>query len=91
MAIALLLSGRVQGVACRYYCSHTAHKMMIGGSATNMPDGRVRVVLETDDDGVVQRYAEALKNNRFGILFFGRITEIQIQNYTGPTAGDYNF
>lgn len=91
MAKALILQGKVQGVACRHYCSQIGRKLNIRGSATNLHDGSVRVILDTDDESLVKKYADALKTNNFGFTFMGRITDIGITDYSGPMAGDYNF
>ena len=91
MAKALILEGLVQGVACRHYCSQTARRMKINGSATNLPDGSVRVILDTEDSSLAREYAEALRTNRFGFTFFGNIAGITINDYSGPARGDYNF
>ena len=91
MAKALILQGRVQGVACRHYCSQIGRRLNIRGSATNLRDGSVRVILDTDDETLVRKYADALKTNSFGFTFMGKITDISVSDYSGPMAGDYNF
>lgn len=48
----LLVSGRVQGVFYRDSCRRKAEEEGIGGSARNLDDGRVEVILEGDDDAV---------------------------------------
>ncbi len=87
----LILTGRVQGVNCRYYCSQYGRKFGIHGSASNMSDGRVRVLLATDDQNKIQDYINALRDNPLGVMFFGRIKDIQVADYNGLLAGDYNF
>jgi acylphosphatase len=52
----LLVSGRVQGVFYRDTCHSVAASAGVAGSARNLPDGRVEVILEGDPvavDGVV--------------------------------------
>ena len=41
-----LVSGRVQGVGFRYWARAQAGELGLPGSATNLPDGRVEVVVE---------------------------------------------
>ena len=87
----LILSGRVQGVGCRQYCSSYAHELNINGSATNKADGTVEVLLNTDNLQVVETFRKALLSNPKGYLFFGRIQDIRINDYNGQFSGDYNF
>lgn len=47
-----LVSGRVQGVFYRDTCRRVAEENGVAGSAANLPDGRVAIVLEGDDDAV---------------------------------------
>lgn len=91
MAKQLILDGVVQGVFCRSYCSQYAKKMKIRGTATNLPDGTVRVVLETDDEALVREYAAHLKANPMGYTFYGTISNISVTDYRGPLTGDYRF
>jgi acylphosphatase len=39
------VSGRVQGVAFRYYTLKQAQRLSLQGEAINLPDGRVRVLV----------------------------------------------
>jgi acylphosphatase len=48
----LWLSGRVQGVAFRYYTRHEARRIGVTGWVRNLPDGRVEVVIRGKDDQV---------------------------------------
>lgn len=41
-----LVSGRVQGVFFRDSCRQEAQRHAVAGSADNLPDGRVQVILE---------------------------------------------
>ena len=47
-----LVSGSVQGVGYRWFVRGLALGAGLGGSATNLPDGRVEVVLEGPEDDV---------------------------------------
>ena len=48
----LLVSGRVQGVFYRDTCRSEAGAAGVAGSARNLPDGRVEVVLEGHQQSV---------------------------------------
>lgn len=48
----LFVSGRVQGVFYRETCRKVATSAGVAGSATNLPDGRVEVVLEGPEEAV---------------------------------------
>jgi acylphosphatase len=48
----LLVSGQVQGVFYRDSCRKEAEEKGITGSARNLPDGRVEVILEGGEDAV---------------------------------------
>ncbi len=91
MAKRLILHGVVQGVFCRYYCSENAKRLGVHGSASNLADGTVEVLLDTDDEGKVESFIHALKNNPYGIRFYGSITRIDTSDYNGTIRGDYRF
>jgi acylphosphatase len=48
----LLVSGRVQGVFFRDTCRRVASEAGVAGWASNLPDGRVEVVVEGDPGSV---------------------------------------
>jgi acylphosphatase len=47
-----VVSGHVQGVGYRWFVRELANAAGLSGSATNLPDGRVEVVLEGPDEAV---------------------------------------
>jgi acylphosphatase len=47
-----VVSGHVQGVGYRWFVRGLASRAGLAGSARNMADGRVEVVLEGTEDGV---------------------------------------
>jgi len=49
-----LITGRVQGVGCRYFTQRVAVQHGIGGWVRNTPDGRVEVEAEGDADAMHQ-------------------------------------
>jgi acylphosphatase len=50
--VVALVAGHVQGVGYRWFVRQQALARGLAGSATNLPDGRVEVVLEGPDDDV---------------------------------------
>ncbi|MFH0974763.1 MAG: acylphosphatase [Spirochaetota bacterium] len=91
MAKKLILSGIVQGVFCRRYCSENAKKLGIKGSASNLSNGTVQVILDCDDEIKISKYIQSLKENPFGFSFYGRIDNVSVSDYEGSIRGDYMF
>jgi acylphosphatase len=50
--VVAVVSGHVQGVGYRWFVRELADRAGLAGSATNLPDGRVEVVLEGPEDDV---------------------------------------
>ncbi len=50
--VVAVVSGHVQGVGYRWFVRGLAQAAGLAGLARNLPDGRVEVVLEGDDDAV---------------------------------------
>jgi len=50
--VVAVVSGHVQGVGYRWFVRELAGAAGLAGSARNLPDGRVEVVLEGADDAV---------------------------------------
>ncbi len=48
----ILVSGEVQGVFFREGCKKKAEQMRVSGSARNLSDGRVEVILEGEEPAV---------------------------------------
>jgi acylphosphatase len=91
MAYEIILKGRVQGVGCRYYCGNVARKSGIRGSASNLRDGSVRVIAETDDFDSARAFASALKDNVFGLHFYGRIESVELYEVNNSRHGEYEW
>ena len=89
MPYEIILSGRVQGVGCRWYCSHAAQKMGLSGAATNLDDGTVQVLLSTDDERAAYECMAALRDNTFRLHFYGKITGTEIRRTSQTVDGDY--
>jgi acylphosphatase len=52
LRIVAVVSGHVQGVGYRWFVREQARAAGLAGSARNLPDGRVEVVLEGPEDDV---------------------------------------
>ena len=50
--VVAVVSGHVQGVGYRWFVRELASAAGLSGSATNLPDGRVEVVVEGPEDDV---------------------------------------
>ncbi|HLA84777.1 MAG TPA: acylphosphatase [Thermoguttaceae bacterium] len=48
----IFFSGRVQGVGFRYTARWIAQRFAVGGYVQNLPDGRVRIVVEGTADEI---------------------------------------
>jgi acylphosphatase len=70
-----VVSGHVQGVGYRYFVRDLAGNVGVTGSARNLPDGRVEVVLEGADDAVRSVVAE-LDGSRAP----GRVTRVDVRS-----------
>lgn len=91
MARKIILSGVVQGVGCRGYCARYARKLNIHGSATNLSNGSVCIIIKTDNEDVINLYMESLLSNPDRYYFYGRITGYKVAPYSGSAEGDYIF
>ena len=56
----ILIAGRVQGVGFRFFAEAQAAVEGVHGYVKNLPDGRVEVLLEGDDESV-ERVERALR------------------------------
>jgi acylphosphatase len=72
-----VVSGRVQGVGYRYFVRELATAAGLPGSATNLPDGRVEVVLEGPAEAV-DRVLAQLEGPRAP----GRVAEVAVRRGT---------
>jgi acylphosphatase len=64
----ILFSGRVQGVGFRYTTRSLATGFEVAGFVRNLPDGRVQLVLEGDDDEM-NRFLVALRKEMGQYIF----------------------
>ena len=61
----ILIAGRVQGVGFRFFAEAQAAVEGVHGYVSNLPDGRVEVLVEGDDDSV-ERVERALRRGPAG-------------------------
>ncbi len=61
----VLYTGRVHGVGFRYTAREIACGYEVTGYVRNLPDGRVELVIEGDEEEV-RAYAEALRTSQLG-------------------------
>ncbi len=74
------LSGRVQGVAFRYYARDMAHKLGVKGWIRNLDKGDVELVIEGNKFSVQQMIAWCKKGPSLSIV---ENIQIDWQPYTG--------
>jgi acylphosphatase len=91
MPFEVILSGHVQGVGCRWYCSRVGQIFKLHGTATNLDDGTVQILLETEDTDLAEAYASVLKENRFDLSFWGKIESAEVSRITSFSAGEYSW
>jgi len=82
--VVALVSGSVQGVGYRWFVRGRAEAAGLAGSATNLPDGRVEVVLEGAEDAVAAVLA-ALEGSRAP----GVVTRVDVRDE--PARGSTGF
>lgn len=74
------ISGRVQGVAFRYYARNMANRLGIKGWIRNLPDGDVEVVIEGMKNRIVQMISWCKKGPNLAIV---ENVKIDRQPYAG--------
>jgi acylphosphatase len=81
-SIHVFISGRVQGVAFRYYTVKTAMSLNLRGWVRNLGDGRVEAVFEGGDDPVDAMLAWCKKGPSMA-----HVTQVDVKEE--PCSGDY--
>jgi acylphosphatase len=82
--VVALVSGDVQGVGYRWFVRGLADAAALSGSASNLGDGRVEVVLEGPDNAVAGVVA-ALDGPRAP----GRVSRVDVRDE--PAQGSHGF
>ncbi len=78
------LSGRVQGVAYRYFAERRASELGLTGWVRNLFDGRVEVLAEGDRADVDQFVSRLKEGPRMGRVEYA---EVSFEPYTGEFGG----
>jgi acylphosphatase len=84
--VVALVSGSVQGVGYRWFVRGRADATGLAGSATNLPDGRVEVVLEGPDAAVAAVLADLQGPRAPGAVTGVDVRDEPIQGSTGFTT-----
>ena len=80
----LIVSGRVQGVAFRYYARRQAHQLGLRGYVRNLPGGKVEIVAEGEPEAVEVMSAWAHKGPPMAKVSYVQVMERDISGgYTG--------
>jgi acylphosphatase len=66
--VGIVVTGIVQGVGFRYFCSKHAEHLGITGSVENRPDGSVRVEAQGDEPALLEFTALLRKGPRNAIV-----------------------
>ena len=84
--VVALVSGDVQGVGYRWFVRGRAGAAGLAGSATNLPDGRVEVVLEGPDADVAAVLADLDGPRAPGTVTAVDVRDEPIRGSTGFTT-----
>jgi acylphosphatase len=87
LRLVALVSGHVQGVGFRWSVRQAATARGLAGSATNLPDGRVEVVLEGPPDDVRAVLAQVTGPTAAGSVAGAEVVEESARGLTGFTTG----
>jgi acylphosphatase len=86
LRLVAVVSGHVQGVGYRWFVRQRAAAAGLAGSARNLPDGRVEVVLEGPDDAVRRLLAELDGSRAPGTVTRVDVHEAPVQGSSGFTT-----
>ena len=70
------VSGQVQGVGFRWYCTEEAQRLGLVGRVSNLPDGDVKVLAQGPADAVSQLVAWLHHGSRWARVDDVRLTEL---------------
>ena len=85
--VVAVVSGHVQGVGYRWFVRDLASAAGLSGSATNLPDGRVEVVVEGPEDDVAALVAALDGPRAPGSVSRVDVRAESVQGSTGFTVG----
>ena len=74
--IRALVTGQVQGVGFRWYCTEEAQRLGLVGRVSNLPDGDVKVLAQGPADAVSQLVAWLHHGSRWARVDDVRLTEL---------------
>jgi acylphosphatase len=83
-ALHVFLSGRVQGVAFRYYAEKWALGLGLTGWVRNLPDGRVEILAEGDKENLDQFLERVKQGPRMAQI---EKADIEWRDYSGLFSG----
>ena len=78
----ILIEGRVQGVGYRHFAATHAKSFKINGTARNLLDGRVEVVIFAKEDENIEAYLNELQRGPA----FAKVREIKVKELD-PNGG----
>lgn len=82
-----LVEGKVQGVGFRYHVRTYALKSLVQGSATNLPDGSVRVILQGTTSAVEEMKRRVEEGPAFSRVGSVKWEEIPVSSLSGFVIG----
>lgn len=68
----IILTGRVQGVGCRYYVYSQATRAQVNGTVRNLSNGSVKIILECTEDQL-KHFIQTLQQNKPRHIHFDAI------------------
>ncbi|MGL4849625.1 MAG: acylphosphatase [Clostridium sp.] len=74
------VTGKVQGVGFRYLCQRLALKYSLVGTAKNLDDGTVDIVVQGDTSNLKLFISDVLKGNRFITISTHTVTTLTIDS-----------
>ncbi|MGL4875623.1 MAG: acylphosphatase [Clostridium sp.] len=76
--LSINVTGKVQGVGFRYFCTRLALKHSLVGSAKNLDDGSVQIIAQGPKPNLDSFLSEILKGNRFITVSNHSITNLSV-------------
>lgn len=80
----MFVSGRVQGVGFRFFVQRAAAEAGVAGWVRNLPDGRVEILAQGDDD-TLSRFEQEIRRG----TFLARVDEIDKREEDHPQMHDF--